>query len=299
MEDTLLKGVEAALSAHLERTARVATEREASGGCINAGRVIALESGEHFFVKSNPSVPHDFFEKEAEGLLEIIKTETLRAPRPLVADGPTDEQPDCPHFLILEYIEGGNAGKTFAEDMGRGLAAIHRHTAERFGLAGDNYIGATPQSNAQSDSWMDFFREQRLLAQLRFSEQTGLATEEMGHRMGKLVEKLETLIGRREVEASCLHGDLWSGNFMIGASGEPVLIDPAVYYGDREVDLAMTELFGRFDARFYAAYREAYPLDAGYDQRREIYNLYHLMNHLNLFGLSYMGGVMEILRRYT
>ena len=177
------------------------------------------------------------------------------------------------------------------------MAELHRTKGERFGYESDNYIGATPQPNEWSNSWVEFFRERRLGFQVRLLEERGYATPELLEKATALMGKLDALIGRHPVEPSLLHGDLWSGNYMSDADGMPVLIDPAVYYGDREADLAMTELFGRFDAKFYAAYKKSHPLAAGYDQRRDIYNLYHLLNHLNLFGLSYMPGVMEILRR--
>ena len=188
--------------------------------------------------------------------------------------------------LELERLELGSSGDYGA--LARMLAAVHRSETDRYGWPGDNYIGATPQLNGWSTDWVEFWRERRLRPQLELAARNGFALD-----CGFLLQSLGKLIGHRP-PASLLHGDLWSGNAGFHR-GAPVLFDPAVYYGDREADLAMTELFGGFPREFYAAYEEAYPLPAGYAQRKRLYNLYHLLNHLNLFGGGYLGQVKSTL----
>jgi protein-ribulosamine 3-kinase len=185
--------------------------------------------------------------------------------------------------LTLERLDLGAAPDWPA--MGRMLAALHRHTGPRFGWATDNWIGLAPQVNGWADDWRSFFVTQRLEPQLRRAERKGFRFEEM---------QFSRFLENHDPQPSLLHGDLWSGNAGFTAGG-PVIFDPAVYYGDREADLAMTELFGGFPAAFYAAYGEALPLDAGYETRKHLYNLYHLLNHLNLFGAGYLGQVKATL----
>ena len=189
-------------------------------------------------------------------------------------------------MLELERLELASGGDYRA--LARMLAALHRTQSDRYGWPGDNYIGATPQPNGWSTDWVEFWRERRMKPQLALAASNGFAVDS-----GFLLEGLGKLIGHQP-PASLLHGDLWSGNAGFHR-GEPVIFDPAVYYGDREADLAMTELFGGFPREFYAAYDEAYPLPAGYAQRKHLYNLYHLLNHLNLFGGAYLGQVESTL----
>jgi fructosamine-3-kinase len=186
-------------------------------------------------------------------------------------------------FILLEQLDlqrGGN----FAQ-LGRMLAAVHRQTGPRFGWARDNYIGLTPQQNGWRDDWAEFWREHRMRPQVDLAKKKGFAVE-----MPRLA-----LLENHRPQPSLLHGDLWSGNAGFTAEG-PVVFDPAVYYGDRETDLAMTELFGGFPREFYQAYNEAFPLAPGYEQRKQLYNLYHLLNHLNIFGGGYLSQVNETLR---
>lgn len=248
------------------------------GGCIN--QAFKLTDGQRsFFIKTNRANSLTMFEAEAAGLEEIIDVKSLRAPRPLCFGTSGDAA-----WLVLEYLELGNRGSGAA--MGRQLALMHRKTATRFGWKCDNVIGSTPQQNPWTDNWIDFFRHHRLGFQFRLAAKNGYGS--------KLQTLGEALLGRLEVFfpgyrplPSLLHGDLWGGNAGYTVSGEPVVYDPAVYYGDREADLAMTELFGGFDADVYAAYRESWPLDPGYGVRKTLYNLYHILNHANLFGGSY------------
>jgi fructosamine-3-kinase len=250
----------------------------AGGGCINDTWVIA-GAGERFFVKLNASDRLDMFDAERDALEELAHSDGPRVPRPIACGA------DAEHaWLVLEYVELG--GRADWKALGRRLAAQHRCTAPAFGWHRDNTIGSTPQLNPNTPNWPDFFRDARLGFQLRLAQANGhRAVIERGAR---LLQSLEVFFAGYRPHPSLLHGDLWSGNAGFCSSGEPVIFDPALYFGDREADLAMTELFGGFGTGFYAAYCEAWPLDPGYPVRKRLYNLYHLLNHLNLFGLGYL-----------
>ncbi len=217
----------------------------------------------------------------------------VRVPMPLSVHDDAGGQ-----FILLEHIEEGRRRPDFWEGFGRALALLHRNvTAKRYGFAADNYIGASPQVNRWEEDWLLFFGEHRLRFQAELAFRSGRADSALLSGVEAIVRRLPSLLARPD-RASLLHGDLWGGNFMVGADGGVVLIDPAVYFGHREADLAMTELFGGFGAPFYAAYDEVWPLDLGYPERRDLYNLYHLLNHLNLFGGSYAASVRSIVARY-
>jgi protein-ribulosamine 3-kinase len=196
-------------------------------------------------------------------------------------------------WLVLEYLPLGSRGS--GADLGRRLAAMHRHTAPSYGWTRDNTIGSTPQDNTRMDDWIGFFRERRLRPQYDLAARHGAPCRVMD-KGERLMAGLAGLFGGHRPAASLLHGDLWGGNHGYSA-GEPVIFDPAVYYGDREADLAMTELFGGYPADFYAAYREAWPLDPGYALRKTLYNLYHVLNHYNLFGGGYLGQAEHMTER--
>jgi fructosamine-3-kinase len=232
------------------------------------------------------------FEAEARGLKLLADANALRMPRVIALI-------NQPPALILEWIDTGINQQAAAEALGRGLAQQHRSSAPLFGLDHDNSIGSNPQRNTPTRSWIEFYRDQRLGVQRDLARQRGHLTPNRARRLDRVLNRLEKWIDENTVTPSLLHGDLWGGNYLIDAQGRPVLIDPAVYYGDREAEIAFTELFGGFGARFYAAYNEAWPLDRGYADRRDLYNLYHLLNHLNLFGEGYGGSVDAILRRYA
>lgn len=205
-----------------------------------------------------------------------------------------------PGLLLLPWIEQGRADRAYWVRFGETLAALHRKTpagAGGFGFSSDNFIGATPQANGWLSDWVEFFRQRRLEPQIRLARERGHWSRGWDAPADKLLERLEDWLPRSP-PASLVHGDLWSGNHLPGADGTPWLIDPAVYVGHREVDLAMTELFGGFDRAFYEAYESAWLLEPGYPERRAIYNLYHLLNHLNLFGAGYVAGIERTLRRY-
>lgn len=255
------------------------TER-VSGGSINTCYRWHTALGA-MFVKVGPLAARAGFAAEAEGLAALAATRALRVPQ-VLACGHTDDTA----FLALEWIEAGPASATSERRLGEGLAALHAVTARRFGWERDNTIGRTPQLNGWTDGWAEFFRERRLRPQLELAAQNGFA-EVLSARGERLLESLPALLGEHVPLASLLHGDLWGGNWLTASSGEPVIFDPAVYYGDREADLAMTRLFGGFGAAFYAAYEARAALAPGAASRGELYNLYHVLNHANLFGGGY------------
>jgi fructosamine-3-kinase len=251
--------------------------REQGGSALNATwRLEAPDAA--WFVKVNGADRLPMLEAEAAGLAELAARGAVRVPRP-VATG----REGAHAFLVLEWLDIGGGGHDAA--LGRALAALHRHTAPRFGWHRDNTIGTTPQQNGWCEDWCTFFGERRLAPQLARIARGGDADLAAAGR--RVIAALPTLLAGHAPSPSLLHGDLWSGNAGALANGEPVIFDPAVYYGDREADLAMTELFGGFGRSFYAAYEAAWPLPPGYPRRRRLYNLYHVLNHANLFGGGY------------
>ena len=289
------------------------------GGCIaNAGR-LETSSGT-FFMKWSDGEAQKTFAPEADGLRALRAAgSTLVIPEVAAVSGRGEQ----PGFLVLDWIEEGSRGADYWQGLGEGLAEMHRHTSDitgrttnrdhpkpkvqpenrsetargRYGFDDDNFIGRLPQKNTWHDSWPDFFRDERLAPQVEMARRSRRWRSGWDDPLDHLYSILEDILPAAP-EASILHGDLWSGNILATAEGRPSIIDPAVYYGHREADLAMTKLFGGFQQGFYDAYNEAWPIDDGYEQRREIYNLYHLINHLNHFGSSYAGRVDGILRRF-
>jgi fructosamine-3-kinase len=261
---------------------------ERGGSSLNATWRLDA-AGARYFVKVNAAARLAMFEGEAEGMRELGRANAVRVPSPIVS-----ASADEVAFLVLEWLDFGPGGRDAA--LGSALAQLHRTTAPRFGWQRDNTIGTTPQDNTWTEDWVTFFRDRRIAPQLELATRGGHAgkLERDGDR---LLAAIPALLAGHAVVPSLLHGDLWSGNAARLASGVPVVLDPAVYYGDREADLAMTELFGGFGADFYAAYREAWPLDAGYATRRALYNLYHVLNHLNLFGGGYVAQAESMIGR--
>ena len=273
--------IEQAITAATGTPFRLERQGNIGGGCINTALRISGD-GREYFIKFNAARLLDMFEAEADGLREMAAAAAVRVPAP-VCTGVSGTQA----FIVMEYLAmGGRGGAKVMARFGAQLAQMHRYTKERFGWHRDNTIGSTPQRNAWADDWLTFWREQRLGFQLQLAAQRGIGARTV-QRGEKLAARLEGLFDGYRPAASVLHGDLWSGNYGISANGEPVIFDPAVYFGDREADLAMTELFGGFDREFYAAYNAAWPLDAGYAVRKTLYNLYHILNHYNLFGGGY------------
>ena len=273
------------------RGVEVLSSRAVSGGSINAAWWVELSNGERRFVKTNSSAAADMFEREVEGLAALAGVGALRIPVDAMAGEAGSER-----FLVMEAIETGRPGDGFFADFGRRFAELHRGSiAGRYGFDHANYIGATAQPNEWHADWVEFFGRQRLGHQLELAGRRGLADRQLLRLGERLIDRLGDWLATTNEPPCLLHGDLWSGNFMVDTRGDPVLIDPACYYGQREADLAMTELFGGFGPDFYAAYREAWPLPAGSAERTLIYKLYHLLNHLNLFGVSYRGQCKELL----
>ena len=262
--------------------------RSVSGGDINAAWRVEAD-GLDLFVKTAPAASLDMFSAEADGLTELAAAKAVRIP---AVHGVGVAGADA--FIALEWLsfESGNAA--VQRRFGEQLAAMHRYSADSFGWHRDNTIGLTPQHNAWSDDWIDFFREQRLDFQLQLAADKGYSGElqSLGRQLSN---NLESLFSGYSPEPSLLHGDLWGGNWAV-ADGQPVIFDPAVYYGDRESDLAMTRLFGGFGGAFYDAYESVWPMAAGSGARQELYQLYHVLNHLNLFGSGYAGRAVAILQ---
>jgi protein-ribulosamine 3-kinase len=275
---TLWDTVAADLQAATGRQDRLQLRGAVSGGCINQAQRIGY-AGADYFVKLNTVGQLDMFAAEADGLNELRRCTALRIPAPVCwgeADGHS--------YLVMENLALGGSGD--AAMLGEGLAAMHRITQPRFGWHRDNTIGSTSQVNTQADDWIDFYRERRLRFQLDLAARHGCSSHLLS-RGERLLADLDVFFDDYSPEASLLHGDLWSGNYAYTSEGEPAIFDPAVYYGDREADIAMTELFGGFGAAFHAAYENAWPLDPGYRTRKTLYNLYHILNHFNLFGGGY------------
>lgn len=272
--------IERAIAAASAAPFAIESRSGAGGGCINECHVVR-GGGRTYFVKLNAPGRAEMFAAEAAGLEEIGKAQSIRVPQP-VCHGANREA----SWIVLEHLELKPAGADAMRMLGRNLARLHRVTATRYGWHRDNTIGATPQVNTQEGDWIAFWRQQRLGFQLELARSGGHGGR-LADRGAHLMERLPVFFRGYRPAPSLLHGDLWSGNAAMTAGGEPVIYDPAVYYGDRETDLAMTELFGGFARPFYDAYRAEYPLDAGYESRKALYNLYHVLNHLNLFGGGY------------
>jgi protein-ribulosamine 3-kinase len=256
------------------------------GGCINEASRIRY-GDITYFVKLNTASGYDMFVAEARGLEELRQCMALKIPEPVCVG--SDRQSA---WLVMENLALGGHGS--GAELGEGLAAMHRITRHQYGWDIDNTIGSTPQENAWMDDWPDFWRERRLRYQLELAARNGAG----GGLLSKgkaLLDVFPCLFDSYAPQASLLHGDLWSGNYAYTSAGEPAIFDPAVYYGDREADLAMTELFGGFGGDFYAAYNDAWPLDSGYSTRKTLYNLYHILNHFNLFGGGYLGQAQRMI----
>ena len=279
---------------HIQRTtgARFSVSRHhpVGGGCIN--RAVVLEgAGQRYFVKLNQPPLVKMFEAEAEGLQAIQATQTLRVPTPVCWGAHTDSA-----YLVLEYIEMSSPGVQCYVRLGADLAALHRTTTSQFGWHLDNTIGSTPQINTYTKEWVEFLRKYRLGYQLQLAADNHLSSA--GIVAGEnLLTRLDDFFGAYVPAPSLIHGDLWGGNFSADQAGSPLVFDPAIYFGDREADVAMTELFGGFDRSFYASYENAWALDEGYKVRKTLYNLYHVLNHFNLFGGGYAAQAQNMIHK--
>ena len=287
-------GVEAALAPRVRGDPTIADATAVGGGCISPVARVRTVSGERFFLKwGGPGLPADLLAAEARGLRQLAEARAVRVPD-VVALDPSDP----PRWLVLEWLEPGRPTTGSWQRLGRELAALHRVRAERFGDDHDNYIGTLPQGNAPADDWAEFWISRRLEPQLRRARAVGLLDDDDRRGFDRLFERLPEILDPAASEgASRLHGDLWSGNVHMTADGAPALIDPSVYHGHREVDVAMAQLFGGFGRGFMDAYLEAWPLAPGYEPlRRATYQLYYLLVHVNLFGAGYVSGTRRALR---
>ncbi|MDX8404161.1 MAG: fructosamine kinase family protein [Mariprofundaceae bacterium] len=259
----------------------ITNKHQLSGGSINAAYRVETETGELFFVKLNRETLFPMFEAEAEGLQELRKAHVIRVPEPILSGAGQGYS-----WIVTEYISFGRSNAQTEETFGHQLAEIHRVISNRFGWHRNNTIGSTPQVNDQEDDWIGFYRKHRLGFQLNLAAQNGFrgSLQSKGER---LMADLGHFFDGYEPVPSLIHGDLWGGNRGADERGAPVIFDPAVYYGDREADLAMTSLFGGCSDHFYDAYYETWPLVDGYPARKTLYNLYHILNHANLFGGGY------------
>lgn len=261
-----------------------------SGGDINSS--VKLRTAHRTcFIKWNERVGEDMFEKEAAGLDLLRSTKAVHVPA-VLGYGTTEGKA----YLLLEYINCYAQANDYWQKMGQALASIHQHTHAYFGLPHNNYIGTLPQYNEQQKDGIQFFIEKRINVQAGLAYYNGQLPGKLLNRIHQLCAKLPDLLPSER--AALLHGDLWVGNIMVGRDGLATFIDPAVYYGLREAEIAFTQLFGGFDKRFYAAYQEAYPLEPGFEERAGIYNLYPLLVHVNLFGSGYLSGVEKVLDKF-
>lgn len=292
--------IENALDSLFGKGTRIAQTDRISGGDINEAYGLTLTNGTHIFMKSNSKENVTFFTAEAAGLHAIAKTQSIGTPQ-ILCYGTQEGSPGY-SFLLLEFINGKNRIANYWETFAHQLAAMHQSSAAdfvphgKYGFVQDNYIGAGEQINTPQESWIDFFRSCRLEPQFKRAASCFRTTD--WKKITKLLDHLDDFL-IEPVHPSLLHGDLWSGNFITGNDGKAWLIDPAAYVGHAEADIAMTELFGGFSPAFYAAYQETAPMQPGYHDRRDLYNLYHLLNHLNLFGQSYLATVQRILAKYV
>ena len=272
---------------------KITNQYSVSGGCINDAKILHTDSGKQFFIKTNYDNLPGMFLNEANGLRELLKANAIRVPQVIYVEE---------DFILLEAIKSGTKSNNFFEDFGRRFARLHKYTEKHFGFYENNYIGSTPQINVpdknEQNDWTSFYFNKRLKFQFDLAEKNGFTREELCKAFLQLEDRIEKILFYDYEKPSLLHGDLWSGNFMADENGNACLIDPAVYYGNREADLAMTKLFGGFNNKFYSAYNEEFPLQNGYDYRENIYKLYHVLNHLNLFGSGYYQQVISLIKYY-
>ncbi|TGB02655.1 fructosamine kinase family protein [Halobacillus salinus] len=262
------------------------------GGDINRSFYVKTDQQE-YFIKGNENVPSHFFKAEAEGLKQIEQTDSIAVPHVYHYDEPQKKEQAV---IVMDWVPLGS--KDVSEELGHQLALMHQHTKDGYGFHAPTFVGELDQPNSKKDSWLVYYRDYRLKAQLEYGKQNGLITGDRESRLQMLLDQLHNWIPENP-GASLLHGDLWGGNWMAGADGKPYLIDPSVLYGDRAFELAFTELFGGFSSRFYEAYQEVSPLPDEYEQQKPLYQLFYLLVHLNMFGESYGPSVDRILKAYT
>ena len=301
MEFLRTDSLDTAVAALFGDSVRIASRHPVYGGDINQSYRLSLSDRSALFMKCNAVKNLPFFTAEAQGLAALRGTDTIGVPNALATG---TDQAQGVSFLLMEYLEPALRVSQYWEVFGRELAALHRADCSGavgsdrslpFGFEADNYIGASPQKNTPAADWLTFFRDCRLLPQFKMAER--YFDPRMRRQCERLLDRLDSRLAEPEFP-SLIHGDLWSGNAVCGPDGKAWILDPAAYVGNFEAELAMTELFGAFPSAFYQAYNEVNPIDSGYRDRRDLYNLYHLLNHLNLFGSSYLSSVRQILNRY-
>ena len=278
------KDIEKNISITLGNKIRFKESSDVSGGCINQVTKVTDSNNKHWLIKTNKPTEFDMFKAESLGLDALRESQVIRVPKSICCGSNDDFS-----YLVLEYIELNSQINQIS--TGEALAEMHhyQHKApsnKPFGWERHNNIGSTPQSNTPHENWLSFWKEERLLAQLALAKLKGYPTHDLENGLN-LAENLDKFFTSYSPQASLLHGDLWSGNCASDQQGNPVIFDPAVYFGDRETDIAMTELFGGFNQAFYDTYNAHYPLDQDYKTRKQLYNLYHILNHFNLFGGGY------------
>jgi len=291
-ERMLERAIERAIGAPV----RILRRAPLGGGSINDTTHIETTQGA-FVVKAHRRAPSRMFQAEADGLNALRASGTTLAIPRVIAVGA--DEPGAPSFLVLEYLAAVRRRADFDERLGRGLAELHRAGADQFGFHTDNYCGATRQPNPWTPKWIDFYGESRLGHQLRLAADASLLSPTEARQIDSLIARLDDWIGEPSSGPSLIHGDLWSGNLHAEEDGRPALIDPAASYAHREAELGMMTLFGGFSARVFAAYDEAFALEHGWRDRNPLYQLYPLMNHLNLFGGGYHSQVMDVVRRFS
>ncbi|MFU8859952.1 MAG: fructosamine kinase family protein [Cyclonatronaceae bacterium] len=273
---------------------RVNTASSESGGSINAAYRISLADSRIFFLKINKGSLYAMFEAEAKGLAVLSEAcKDIRVPGVIGLDTTDNGQYS---WLLIDYVDSSRPGSGFFSHFGRGLASLHRHSTPRFGLDHDNYIGSLYQPNTPHETWSEFYTRERLMPQMKAAVDSGLLSPGLSRNFNNLYVRLHEIFP--DEPPALLHGDLWGGNYLCDHDGLPVIIDPAVYYGHREMEIAFTKLFGGYEHDFYTAYNEAWPLGKGHEQRVDICNLYPLLVHTNLFGSSYAGRVVSIIKRF-
>jgi len=281
------------ISDHISQTInkpfQIQQKKGIGGGSINSAYQVTGNDGQQYFIKLNSASLEFMFQVEFDSLNELLQVDMIQIPHP-VCFGTAESK----SYLVLEYITMKSSGDQ--QQLGYALAQMHKITASQYGWYQDNIIGSTPQRNNKHSNWLTFWREERLLPQVNMLYDKGYK-KQLQALSDKLLNNLDSLLANHNPAASLLHGDLWSGNYAFNDQGRPVIFDPALYYGDREADLAMTELFGGFSQGFYQAYNEAWPLDNNYNQRKTLYNLYHILNHANLFGSSYLNQAISMMQR--
>lgn len=291
LPEELKKDIESLLAEKQGSAVLISEMRSVGGGCINEAYAIQTNIGKYFIKYNSASAYPEMFEKEAAGLKILANTKTVEIPEVIVA-----AKTDNYAYLMLQYIETGLSSRNFWNDFGTKLADLHRNTSEYFGLDHTNYIGSLIQKNSTHADFFNFFISQRIEPQLKEARNKGAFSLGETRYFDSLFNSLNNIIPIEK--PALIHGDLWSGNFMVTRDGSPCLVDPAVYYGHREADIAMTQLFGGFQPEFYHSYNQAWPMEKDWQKRMDIFNLYPLLVHVNLFGGSYARQVLQIIRQF-